>query len=530
MKTFRLGMIVVIAALMPGCMTGPDYKKPNVSVPEKWSEPLEGGAKDGPAQLAQWWKFFGDSTLDALIARAIQSNFDLRTAEARIREARASQRMTEAGLWPQLNASGSYTRTESKKAPSATGNANSVTISPLGVSVTGTQTGPSGLTIMENRNLSAGGGSSLTITSPQSSSAPKRQNDLFQAGFDATWELDVFGGTRREKEAAKASTEAAEENRRDVLVTLAAEVARNYFGLRSSQDVLEIVNANIRLQKETLELVRARFQAGLTNELDVKTAEAQLATTQSSAPALETSIRYSIHRLGVLLGREPGALLEELTPRALLPAVPAGIPVGIPSDLLRRRPDVRRAERELAGATARIGVATADLFPKFSLTGSLTRQGNALDGLNLGANQMWSIGPGIMWPVFDAGRIRANIRVQNARQEQALASYEKAVMTSLEDVENALVAFAKEQTRLASLSEAVDANRQALDIANELYKKGIVSFLSVLDAERTLFAAEQQRTQSKAAILTDLVSLYKALGGGWEEGSQEPDRAAGSRK
>ena len=465
MKTFRLIAGAVAVALMSGCTTGPDYKKPEVPLPEKWSESLEGGEQAAtPADDCQWWTGFSDPVLDSLVSRAVESNHDLRIAAARVREARAAERETEASLRPQLNTSASYQRNRTQATPG--------------------------------------------IAMPAS--------DLFQAGFDASWELDLFGGVRRAKEASIAAREAAEENQRDTLITLVAEVARNYFELRSAQNRLDIANRNIRVQKDSLELVRSRFQAGLTNELDVKTAEAQLAISQSSVPGLETSAKWSIHRLGVLLGSTPGALQDELSPTAPLPAAPPEVPVGLPSELLRRRPDVRRAERDVAAATARIGIATSDLFPKFSLTGSFGHQSDTFGGLRLGASQFWSIGPGVRWPILDGGRIRANIRVQNARQEQVLAAYEKTVMTSLEDVENALVAYAKEQTRRASLSQAVDANRQALDIAKDLYTQGLVNFLNVLDAERSLFAAEEQLLQSKATVLMDLVSLYKALGGGWE--------------
>jgi multidrug efflux system outer membrane protein len=473
MRISYLASAALTVALISGCTTGPDYKKPELTVSGKWSEPLEGGEKDGSPNLVPWWSEFSDATLDSLVTRAIQSNFDLRIAESRICEARASLQMTQADLWPQLDTAGSYQRTQSKKLPS--------------VSVT-----------------DAAGGKT------------KRQGDLFQAGFDASWEIDVFGGAWRAKEAAKADVEAAEENRRSVLVTLVAEIARNYFELRETQNRLDIARRNIRIQQDSLELVRSRFEAGLTNELDVTTAEAQLATSQSSVPNLEAAVKRSVHRLGVLLGHEPGTLQDELSPAAPLPSAPPEVLVGLPSELLRRRPDVRYAERTLAAATARIGVAMADLFPKFSLTGSFGGSSDTFEGLRLGANHTWSFGPGIRWPIFDAGRIRANIRVQNARQEQALLAYEKAVMISLEDVENALVIYAKEQNRLADLAAAVEANHKALDIANDLYAQGLVNFLNVLDAERSLFAAEDQLIQSKATILTGLVSLYKALGGGWE--------------
>jgi NodT family efflux transporter outer membrane factor (OMF) lipoprotein len=503
-------------------MTGPEYKNPEVPVPGKWSESLEGGEKDGSPNLVHWWSEFSDATLESLVTRATQSNLDLRIAESRIREARASLRMTQADLWPQLNAAGSYQRTQSKKSPSVSG-ANgkpgaSITLSQQGVSVTATPAGATGPSIAFVPDLSGGGNSSLTLSSGAGASGAKtkRQGDLFQAGFDASWEIDVFGGARRAKEAAKADVEAAQENRRSVLVTLVAEIARNYFELRETQNRLDIARRNIRILQDSLDLVRSRFEAGLTNELDVATAEAQLATSQSSVPNLEAAVKRSVHRLGVLLGHEPGTLQDELSPVSPLPSAPPEVLVGLPSELLRRRPDVRYAERTLAAATARIGVATADLFPKFSLTGSFGGSSDTFEGLRLGANHTWSFGPEIRWPIFDAGRIRANIRVQNARQEQALLAYEKAVMISLEDVENALVMYAKEQNRLADLATAVEANHKALDIANDLYAQGLVNFLNVLDAERALFAAEDQFIQSKATILTGLVSLYKALGGGWE--------------
>jgi NodT family efflux transporter outer membrane factor (OMF) lipoprotein len=478
--------LALMIALVSGCMTGPEYKKPDVPVPEKWSGPLENGEKAGRAwtvpwravgapQLALWWKVFGDPVLDSLMTRAVESNLDLRTAEARVHEARAALRMTEADLAPQLNAAGSYTRNRIQ-AQTPTGEVAAL------------------------------------------------ETDLYQAGFDASWELDIFGGTRREAEAARADAAGAEEARQDVLVTLVAEVARNYIELRGVQNRLDIARKNIGIQQDSLAITRSRFQAGLTSELDVKQAEAQLATLQASVPTLETAIKRSIHRLGGLLGRPPGTLedkglqplVDDVSTTASLPSPPLEVAVGLPSDLLRRRPDVRQAERKLAAATARIGVATASLFPRFSLTGSFGGQSDTIEGLKLGANHIWSIGPSVIWPVFDGGRIRANIRVQNARQEQALAAYEKAVMTSLEDVENALVAYAKEQNRFVCLSDAVEANRRALDIANDLYSRGLVNFLNVLDAERSLFAAEDQQTQSKAAVLTNLVALYKSLGGGWD--------------
>jgi NodT family efflux transporter outer membrane factor (OMF) lipoprotein len=290
-------------------------------------------------------------------------------------------------------------------------------------------------------------------------------------------------------------------------------VARNYIEVRGVQRRLAIAQENMTAQQETLELTRARFEAGLTSELDVVQAASQLATTQSQLPALETSLQQGMHRLGVLIGQEPGALLAELSTAAPIPAAPPDVPVGLPSELLRRRPDVRRAERQLAAATARIGVAVADLFPRLSLTGALGLQSVTLAGLATVGSRFWSVGPALRWPLFQAGRIRANIAVQGAREEQQLRTYEQTVLTSLEEVENALVAYSREQVRRARLAEAVEANRRAVDLANELYLRGLGTFLNVLDSERALFASQSDLAQSEATIATDIVALYKALGG-----------------
>jgi NodT family efflux transporter outer membrane factor (OMF) lipoprotein len=340
--------------------------------------------------------------------------------------------------------------------------------------------------------------------------------DLFQVGFDSSWEIDLFGGVRRSVEAANAQIQATEEDRRDILVILLSEVARNYVEVRGNQLRLAIARRNIDSQQQTVDLTQARFEAGLGSELEVAQAKAQLAATESLVPALETAARLAIHRIGVLLGQQPGSLLDELSIEAPIPLVPPEVPVGLPSDLLRRRPDIRLAERNLAAATALVGVATADLFPRFFLTGSLGQQTISFSDIALPESRFWSIGPTIRWPVFDAGRIRANIRVQDARQEQALVRYEQAVLLSLEEVENALVAYSKELARRRSLVESVDSNRRAVDISNELYSKGLVDFLNVLINQRSLYLAEETLAISDERVSTNLVALFKALGGGWE--------------
>jgi NodT family efflux transporter outer membrane factor (OMF) lipoprotein len=342
------------------------------------------------------------------------------------------------------------------------------------------------------------------------------ENNVYQAGFDASWEIDVFGGTRRATEAAKDEVAAAEFGRRDTLVTLLGEVARNYVEARGYQKQLAIAHENIMTQEEALGITNNRFTNGIVPKLDVQQATTLLETTRAEIPTLETALQTSIHRLGVLLGQPPEALLTELSTVAPIPAAPPTVPVGLPSELLLRRPDVQQAERELAAANAQIGVATADLFPKFSLTGLAGFQGISASDWFTAGSRFWSLGPTVQWRIFDGGRIRANIKVQDARQEAALARYEKTALTSFEDVENALVAYAKEQVRWRSLEDAVKSSQESLRLANQLYGNGLVNFIDVLDAERSLYETQDALVQSERAVSVNLISLYKALGGGWE--------------
>ena len=476
-----LCLFSAFSALICACTVGPNYRKPPEQMPAKWSETAH-GVTDGTAEVSQWWTRFNDPELDSLIERAVLANKDLKIAEARVREARAQRRVVAADLYPTVDVSGAYSYSKRSENSSA---------------ALSSQAGAGG------GNASQAG----VAFDPQ---------DLFQAGFDASWELDIFGGTRRAIEAADADTAAWEENRRDVLVTLLSEVARNYLQLRGDQLRIAIARDTIASQKQTVELTEVRFEAGLSSELDVSQARAQLATTQARIPALERSARQAVHQLGVLLGQEPGSLLDELLVEKPLPPVPPEVPIGLPSELLRRRPDIRRAERELAAATARIGVATADLFPSFSLTGAVGQLSTDISNIGSSGSTFYSIGPTIRWPIFDAGRIRANIQVQNARQEQSLISYERTVLVSLRDVEDALIAYTKEQATRTSLKDAVTANSRAFEIAGELYARGLVDFLNVLEAQRALYLTQDEFAQSEQRISSDLVALYKALGGGWD--------------
>ncbi|SPE41343.1 Transcriptional regulator, Fis family [Candidatus Sulfopaludibacter sp. SbA3] len=432
------------------------------------------GARPDPA-VEQWWTSFHDPELDSLIERAVHANLDLKIAASRLLEAKAARGMARADLLPSVEASESSQRVRG------------------------------GLTQGIFRP-NAGSQSSLL--------APFETN-IFQQGFDASWEIDFFGGKRHALEAATADAAATEEARRDTLVSLLAEVARNYSELRGTQRRLEIAGTNINLQIDTLGLTKVRAEAGLGTELDVERQTSQLAATQATVPALEGARAMSIHRLSVLLGEEPGALTAELSEVKPLPATPPAVPVGLSGDLLKRRPDVRRADAEVAAARARVGVAHSDFFPKITLTGAVGRQGTSFSGLTLGAGNFFAVGPAIKLPIFTGGRLRANMEAQKQRLSQAQLAYQNAVLRSLEETENALTAYGREQERREQLQRAAHASQVATHLANELYTRGLADFLTVLDAQRQQLTVEDDLVQSDTAVVTNLVALYKALGGGW---------------
>jgi NodT family efflux transporter outer membrane factor (OMF) lipoprotein len=476
-------MVAACLAILTGCAVGPDYQPPKTNVSAQWTSPLAGGETNAPADLAAWWKNFNDTNLDSLMTMAVQSNLTLRVAEAHVREARAERDVINGSLWPSVGGSGSYSR---------------------------------------NRF-------SQNSFPPLPSSVPLDYN-LYNAGFDAAWELDIFGGSRRAVEAASAEIGAAEYGRRDVMVSLLAEVARNYIGARGYQQRLAITRQNIQVQQEILDLTSNRFENGLGSDLDIQQATSLLTATEAQVPSLERGFDQSIHHLAVLLGQPPGALMDEMSAGKPIPLMGPEVPVGLPSDLLQRRPDVQRSESELAAATAQIGVARADLFPKFSLTGFAGLESVSANNWIDYASRAWSAGPTVRWELFEAGSIRANVRVQNARQEQALDSCQQTVLVALEDAENALTAYVREQTRRESLSQSAQADERALELSTQLYKSGLTDFLGVLDAERSLYAAQDALVQSDQTVSLDLVQLYKALGGGWQnENTPAPSMAQAAR-
>ena len=456
-----------------GCTVGPDYHQPTDHAPDAWSSPVAGGLTDSAAEAASWWSSFNDAELNSLIERAVKANLDLRVSEARLRQARAVRGRSVADFGPTVDTPASFARQ------------------------------------LQSKNQPLIGALPLPANFPF-------EYDVYNAGFDAAWEIDLFGGKRRALEATTAEWQGAADSRNDVMLTLLAEVARNYVELRGGQRRREIAVRDRTLQEEAVELTRARFQSGVTNELDVTRAAALLAATQAAIPPLDTAVRKSMYAIAVLLGQQPGELVAELSSAAPVPPAPPEIPIGLPSDLLRRRPDVRQAERQLAAETARIGVAEAEWFPKISLTGDVGAESISASKWFVPGSLFWSLGPSVQWRILDFGRVRAEVKAQTAVQEAALATYEKVALTSLQEAENAVVAYAQEQNRHTALAVEVSENRRSLAMADALYAKGLVNYLDVLDARRSFYQSDDELAVSDQAISIDLVTLYKALGGGWE--------------
>lgn len=484
--TSRRIIVAVAAAVLGGCTVGPNYQAPKVAMEESFASPTTRPATTAPAssltsepmETARWWGVLHDRELDSLMDRVVASNLDVKIAETRLRQARAQFAFASGGRYPQADFKAAYSQNRLSK-NAAPFNAFNVPGFPW-------------------------------------------EYNQYQAGFDASWELDLFGGVRREVEAAAADLNASAADRQNVLLSAMAEVARNYVDLRGLQQRYEIAEGNLRLQRETLDLTRDKRAHGLITELDVSQAASQVAKTEAQLPILQREQSEAIHRIAVLLGQQPEALTVELSKPSPVPVPPAQIAIGVPAELLRRRPDIRAAERQLAAATARIGQATAELFPKFSLTGNFMTVSAGSQNLFNWDSRNYGVGPTVTWPIFDAGRIRSVIDLRNAQQAQAAAQYERAVLGALEEVHNAIVTFVTEQQRHRALVDAVNADRTAAEVAEGQYKQGVVDFLHVLDAQRSLFESEDQLADSDRAVTTSLVALYKALAGGWEVGGSSP--------
>lgn len=463
----RVIFLVSIMVMTAGCAAvGPGYVKPEPPVPAKWHSPLTHGLNAGPTvakDLALWWQTLEDPVLCNLVGRAIDGNPDVKIARLRIREARAERNLAAADYHPRADASGAFTQSRSSR-----------------------QTG--------GGNIS----------------------HVYSAGIDASWEFDLFGGIDRALEAAEGDLQATEENLRDVMVSLVAEVGIGYVEARAYQTRIALAHENLKAQEETHRLIEFRLAAGLTTELAVDQARYNLESTRSQIPTLRMGLESSLNRLAVLLGDAPGQVHDALRDPRPVPVTPLRVAVGVPADVLRQRPDIRRAERELAAQTARVGVAVSELYPKLTLNGSIGFGALTFADLFLLDSRTLSIGPQVRLPLFDAGAIRNNIEIQSARQEQALVTYEASILAALEEVENALDTFAETQNRRGALAAAADAAQKAADLSKTQYHAGLVDFSNVLDAERSLLSFQDQLAQSDGAVTLSLIGLYKALGGGWE--------------
>ncbi len=468
---------LLCAGWLNGCAVGPDYKTPSApALPGAFS-----GAQAQPFSTADteisWWTLFDDPLLMSLVDQGLQHNYDLKAARANLAEARALYLETGLNLLPTVTSHANYT--EQKRSSAA----------------------------LNNRNF-----------------AP-RELKLYNTGFDASWELDIFGRVRRNVEAGSDEVEAQEAGLRDVGISLIAEIARNYFELRGLQNQLSVARQNAENQAQTLQLTRVKLENGRGTELDTSRALAQLESTRAEIPSLESSMAQASHRLSVLTGQMPDALTGTLSDTQPLPKAPDTIHIGKPEQMLRRRPDIRVAERNLAAATARIGVATADLFPRVTFVGSISLEASTLSGIAAPGSDTYSVGPKISWAALDLGRVYARIKAADARAEASLAQYEQTVLNALEDTGNALIIYRQELSRRASLAAAARASEKAKQLAHLRYQEGVSDFLTVLDAEQRLLQDQSRLAQSQTATATALTAVYKALGGGWETLPQ-PEKSA----
>jgi len=464
--------------LITGCEVGPKYHAPGADVPTQFAattRPTTNPSSVADSQHAawvEWWTKFDDRELDSLISRSVTANHELKIAAARVQEARAVERMAQSELYPTIDISAAFVKT---------------------------------------RGSAAGYGFPYGL--------PGAESSLYQIGFDATYEVDLFGGVRRTIEAAKASAEAVEDQRQSVQVTLLAEVAREYISLRALQARLAIANQNLADQMHTLAIVQKRFRNGLVPNFDQIRASAQVDATESGIPPLEAGIRQTIYALSVLLGEYPPALTSELLAAAPIPPVPPQVPIGLPSELLKRRPDVREAERFIAAATAVQGVATSDLFPHLLLGGTAgvdSQKASKLFSQHDPSSGFYLAGPVANWTIFDGGRRNANVDRSKAQVTAAIHAYEAMILGAVQDVDSALVAYSHDQARRDSLGTLVAENQRAVQIAQAEYSNGIIDLLDVLEVQENLYASQDALAQATQTVSTDLVALYKALGGGWE--------------
>ncbi len=475
-RKFRLlGLAGLLVGLLMGCTVGPNYKTPEVAVPAGWTEPSSSGGL--PAD-SKWWQAFGDSTLDKLVHDATAQNLDVAQALDRLGEARANLGATRSGLFPSVDASASWTASRGLSNNVADNSTNATTVS-------------------------------------SSSSTSATNSTTSSLGLDASWELDLWGKTRRSVEAYKADTEAAEADLRSARLSVLGDVAKAYIDLRTAQARLEVGDGAVARYRDTLALTQARSRAGLVGETDVFKARGSLAGAEANLPSLRSAAAEARHKLAVLMARPPAELDGWLNVRQAMPRFQGQIDAGIPADLLRRRPDVVKAERKLAAATARIGVAQANLLPAITLTGNIGASQTNIGGVSVGVPGTWSIGPSISLPIFNAGKLNAQTDAAVAQTNQAAGAYRAAVLTALQDVENGFANYRADRQKVDRLAGAVSDYANALRLAKDLYARGLTSFLDVLEAEQSLYSNQDSLVSAKGQVLKDIVAIFKALGGGW---------------
>ncbi|CAB4046465.1 efflux transporter outer membrane subunit [Paraburkholderia phenoliruptrix] len=492
-------MIAAILACvaMAGCTMGPNFERPQSTTPDVFerTQAAQSPSKAVEAQFGpDWWTLFNDPILNDLEKRLADQNLSVAAASARLLQSRAERRVVGAAEYPTLGGAASYNRER--------GSENGI-LSLLGV------------TPSQSQPLSASGSAPLGVAAMPGSKGSPAYN-VYQAGFDASWELDLWGRVRRSVEAVTAQSQASYEDRNAILLSARAELARDYIELRDTQDLLQIAKENLAIANGALKLTRDRAREGVTTDLDVSNAAAQVENIESLIPTLESQSETTINAIGLLLAQEPGALRQTLAEPRDVPPLPAQVPIGFPSELVQRRPDIRKAEAELHAATAKIGVAKADFYPRITLNGSAGLQSLQLSSLGSWASGQFVAGPSITLPIFEGGRLKGMLQLREAQQQEAAIVYKQTVLNAWREVDDALVTYDAEQRRRDRLSLAVSMNERALAVARDRYKAGALDYLDVLNVQRQLLDAQSNLQKSKAAAATNLITLCKALGGGWE--------------
>jgi NodT family efflux transporter outer membrane factor (OMF) lipoprotein len=490
-------LAVLLCFALNGCLLGPNFERPQTNTPDVFerTQTAQASSKAVESEFSrEWWTLFNDPMLDSLEQQLTDANLDVAAASARLRQSRAEHRIAGAEAYPTLDGAASYDRER--------GSPNGI-LSLLGVSPTGSQP-----------QLASGNAPLGVAPLPGSSGSPAY--NLYQFGFDASWELDIWGRARRGVEAATALSDASYEDRNAVLLSARAELARDYVQLRDTQALLQIARQNLEIARDATKLTEKRVREGVTTDLDVANASAQAESIESLIPTFESRCETTINAIGVLLAKEPGELQQTLAEPRDVPALPEQVPIGVPSELVQRRPDIRKAEAQLHAATAAIGMAKADFYPRISLNGSAGFQSLQLSNLADWASGQFVVGPSITLPFFEGGRLKGTLHLREAQQQEAAIVYKHTVLQAWREVDDALVVYDAEQRRRDRLKTVVSLNQRALSIARQRYKAGAVDFLDVLNVQKQLLGAQSNLEQSKADAAANLITLCKVLGGGWE--------------